>query len=108
MSERPNAWPTLVYEDLAPMVDYVNRVVQVAGKYTLDEPFEVGWGNIVLDVTPRGLSTPTLRQRGVTFTVHYNLLDGGVVIRPWQAPRLVPVRWRGGRSRCRSRCRPGK
>lgn len=54
MSERPNAWPTLDYEDLAPMVDYVNRVVQVAGKYTLDEPFEVGWGNIVLDVTPGG------------------------------------------------------
>lgn len=36
------------------MVGYVNRVVQVAGKYTLDEPFEVGWGNVVLDVTPAG------------------------------------------------------
>jgi hypothetical protein len=62
------------------MVDYVTRVVQVAGKYTLDEPFEVGWGHIVLDVTPRGLSTPTFRQRGVAFRVHYRLLDGDVVI----------------------------
>jgi hypothetical protein len=44
MSERHNAWPALVYEDLAPMVDYVNRLVQVGGKYTLDEPFEAGWG----------------------------------------------------------------
>lgn len=52
MSERLNAWPSLVYEDLAPMVDYVNRLVQVGGKYTLDEPFEASWGNIVLDVTP--------------------------------------------------------
>lgn len=54
MSERRSGWPTLVYEDLASMVGYVNRVVQVAGKYTLDEPFEVGWGNVVLDVTPAG------------------------------------------------------
>ncbi|MGW4905136.1 hypothetical protein [Streptomyces sp. NPDC004270] len=38
MSDRLNAWPTLVQADLAPMVDYLNRVVQVAGKYTLDEP----------------------------------------------------------------------
>ncbi len=91
MSERLNAWPTLDYEDLAPMVDYVNRVVQVAGKYTLDEPFEVGWGNTVLDVTPRGLRTPTLRQRGVTFTVHYNLLDGGVVIEADNGSRTVPL-----------------
>ncbi|MEV6704127.1 DUF5996 family protein, partial [Streptomyces sp. NPDC051453] len=69
MSERLNAWPSLVYEDLAPMVDYVNRLVQVGGKYTLDEPFEAGWGNIVLDVTPRGLRTPTFRRQGVTFEV---------------------------------------
>ncbi|MET7513082.1 DUF5996 family protein [Streptomyces sp. NPDC005480] len=51
MSERRTAWPELVYEDVAPMVAYVNRLVQVGGKYTLDEPFEAGWGNIVLDVT---------------------------------------------------------
>jgi hypothetical protein len=65
---------------MAPTVDYLNRLVQVAGKYTLDMPFEVGWGNVVLDVTPRGLRSPILRQAGVTFTVHYRLLDGDVVI----------------------------
>ncbi|MGO4754593.1 DUF5996 family protein, partial [Streptomyces sp. 2MCAF27] len=58
MSTSIRVWPRLVYEELAPMVAFVNRLVQVAGKYTLDEPFEVGWGNIVLDVTPRGLRTP--------------------------------------------------
>ncbi|MFG2409868.1 DUF5996 family protein [Streptomyces brevispora] len=91
MSERRNAWPPLVYEDLAPLVGYVNRLVQVAGKYTLDEPFEVGWGNVVLDVTPRGLKTPTLRQRGVTFSVHYRLLDGDVVIEADVGSRTVPL-----------------
>lgn len=90
-TEARRAWPELVHEDLAPMVDYVNRLVQVAGKYTLDEPFEVGWGNIVLDVTPRGLRTPTLRQRDVTFTVHYRLLDGDVLIEADTGSRVVPL-----------------
>ena len=62
------------------MVAFVNRLVQVGGKYTLDEPFEVGWGNVVLDVTPRGLRTPTLRQQEVAFSVHHRLLDADVVI----------------------------
>jgi hypothetical protein len=91
VSERLEAWPVLVHEDLAPMVDYVNRVVQVAGKYTLDAPFEEGWGNIVLDVTPRGLSTPTLRQRGVAFRVHYRLLDADVVIETDGETRTLPL-----------------
>ncbi|MFJ1584663.1 DUF5996 family protein [Streptomyces sp. NPDC088197] len=91
MSERRNGWPTLVHEDMAAMVGYVNRVVQVAGKYTLDEPFEVGWGNVVLDVTPRGLRTPTFRRRGVTFAVHYRLLDGDVVVEADAGSRTVPL-----------------
>ncbi|MGA5470642.1 DUF5996 family protein [Streptomyces arboris] len=91
MSERTHAWPTLDHDELAPMVGYVNRVVQVAGKYTLDAPFEVGWGNTVLDVTPRGLRTPTFRQPGVAFTVHYRLLDGDVVIEADTGSRTVPL-----------------
>lgn len=80
MTTSAREWPELVYPDLAPTVAYLNRLVQVGGKYTLDEPFEVGWGNVVLDVTPRGLRTPTLRQPEVTFSVHYRLLDADVVI----------------------------
>ncbi|MFJ3993294.1 DUF5996 family protein [Streptomyces sp. NPDC090032] len=91
MSERRTAWPALVYEDLAPMIDYVNRLIQVGGKYTLDEPFETGWGNIVLDVTPRGLRTPAFRQQDVTFEVHYRLLDGDVVIESDRGSVTVPV-----------------
>jgi len=73
------------------MVSYLNRLVQVAGKYTIDEPFEVGWGNIVLDVTPRGLRTPVLRQPEVTFTVHYRLLDGDVLIEADTGTRTLPL-----------------
>ncbi|MGW0954342.1 DUF5996 family protein [Streptomyces sp. NPDC002545] len=91
MSAPLHEWPVLVYEDLAPMVAYVNRLVQIAGKYTLDEPFEVGWGNIVLNVTPRGLRTPTLRQQDVTFTVHHRLLDGDVVIETDRGSRTLPM-----------------
>ncbi|QKW24759.1 hypothetical protein HUT11_00315 [Streptomyces seoulensis] len=91
MSERPDMWPKLDHAELAPMVDYVNRIVQVAGKYALDDPFEVGWGNIVLDVTPRGLRTPTFRHRDATFSVHYRLLDGDVVIETDEDERRLPL-----------------
>jgi hypothetical protein len=89
--ERPDKWPSLPYEALAPTVDHLNRLVQVAGKYTLDLPFELGWGNIVFGVTPRGLSTPTLRQGDVTFTVHYRLLDDDVVIETDTGVRAIAL-----------------
>ncbi|MEU1277762.1 DUF5996 family protein [Streptomyces sp. NPDC005805] len=91
MSESDQPWPEVDHGDLAPTIGYVNRIVQVAGKYTLDAPFEVAWGNIVLDVTPRGLRTPTLRKPGVTFTVHYRLLDGDVVIEADTGCRTLPL-----------------
>ena len=73
-------WPALDAAALAPTVEHLHRLVQVAGKYTLDQPFEPGWGNVVYTVGPRGLSTPPLRRGGVRFQVHYRLLDDDVVI----------------------------
>ncbi len=84
-------WPVLDYEQLAPTVDLLNRLVQAAGKYTLDELFEPGWGNIVLDVTPRGLRTTTLRQGPKRFSVHYRLLDGDVVIESNEGERNLSL-----------------
>ncbi len=43
MTEHADLWPSLSYEDLAPTVDHLNRLVQVAGKYTLSQAFEPGW-----------------------------------------------------------------
>ena len=55
-------WPPLPYEEIRPPVDHLHRLTQIGGKYTLDQPYEFNWGNIVLSVTPRGFSTPTLRN----------------------------------------------
>jgi hypothetical protein len=90
--EHGNRWPILSYKDLAPTVDHLNRLVQIAGKYTLDQAFEPGWGNVVFAVTPRGLSTPTLRRNDVTFVVHYRLLDGDVVLEASTGTRTLRLR----------------
>ena len=74
------AWPDLDEDAVRETVAHLHRLVQVAGKYTLNELFEPGWGNIVLDVTARGLRTPVLHQGGRVFDVHYRLLDHDVVV----------------------------
>jgi hypothetical protein len=91
MNERADLWPILPYEALAPTFGHLHRLVQIAGKYTLDQAFELGWGNIVFAVTPRGSRTPTLRRDDVTFTVHYRLLDGGVVVEANNGIRSLPL-----------------
>ena len=91
MSDNSGLWPALPYEQLAPTVDHLNRLVQIAGKYTLDQLFEPGWGNIVYDVSPRGLRTPTLRIGRVTFDVHYRLLDGDVLLEASTGNRVLPL-----------------
>ena len=57
MIENAQLWPELSYAELSPTLDHLQRIAQIAGKYTLDQTYEPGWGNIVLDVTPRGLRT---------------------------------------------------
>jgi hypothetical protein len=46
----------------------------------LSELFESGWGNVVFEVSPRGLRSPTFRQFGRTFEIHYRLLDHDVIL----------------------------
>jgi len=92
LTTSPDLWPELPYPELAPAVDHVRRLVQIAGKYTLDQLFEPSWGNIVLGVTARGLATRTLRIGYVTFNVHYRLLDSDVVIEASTGIRSVGLR----------------
>jgi hypothetical protein len=92
MTASRDLWPALPYPELAPAVDYVRRLMQIGGKYTLDQLFEPSWGNVVLEVTPRGLSTRTLRSHDVSFRVHYRLLDSDVVIEASVGVRSVPLR----------------
>lgn len=85
-------WPNLSHERIGATVQHLQRLSQIAGKYTLSDLFEPGWGSIVLDVTTRGLRTPTLRQEGRTFEVHYRLLDGVVTIESESDVRTLQLR----------------
>jgi hypothetical protein len=73
-------WPPLSYDEVMPTVDHIHRLAQIGGKYTLDQPFEPNWGNIVLPMAPRGFTTPTLWCNDVAFTVAFDLLDDQVTV----------------------------
>jgi hypothetical protein len=84
-------WPALDYEEIRPTVDYLHRLAQIGGKYTVDQPFEPNWGNAVMPVTPRGFGTGTLRSGDVSFVIEYQLLDGQVVITADTGRAAVPL-----------------
>jgi Family of unknown function (DUF5996) len=86
----PSLW-TPAPEDFGPTVDYLHRIGQIAGKYTLDQVYEPNWGNIVLDVTGRGFATPTVRRGDVVFRVEYLLLDDLVTIVANTGSTSVPL-----------------
>src|SRR5579863_4948391 len=65
---------------MAPTVDHLHRLSQIAGKYTLDQPFEAYWSNVTLLVTPRGIATRTLRSDDVLFNIEYAILDSQVIV----------------------------
>ena len=91
MHDPPEPWPQLTSAQIAPTVEHLHRLVQIAGKYTLDAQFEPGWGHVVYGITPRGMATPTLRRNGVTFDVHYRLLDGDVIIESSHGTRTLDL-----------------
>jgi Family of unknown function (DUF5996) len=75
-----SGWPELDFATIRPTVAYLHRLSQIGGKYTLDQPFDLSWGNVVLSVTPRGFATPLLRTGDVSFAVDYELLDDQVTV----------------------------
>ena len=91
MMPRTQIWPELDYAQMRPTVEYVHRLSQIAGKYTLDLPFEPNWGNVVLPITPRGFATPTLRHGDVFFGVEYELLDDRVTVTANTGQARVPL-----------------
>jgi Family of unknown function (DUF5996) len=87
----PDLWPTLPYYEIAPTVEYLHRVAQIGGKYTLDQPFQPAWGNIALSVTPKGFSTPAMWAGDVMFVVDYDLLESRVTITASTGDVSVPL-----------------
>jgi len=75
-----SGWLPLDFASIRPTVDHLHRLAQIGGKYTLDQPFDPSWGNIVLSVTPRGFATPLLHAGEVSFAVDYELLDDQVTV----------------------------
>ena len=69
------SWPPLDYDALAPTLDHLHRLALVGGKHTVDTPFEPNWGNVPLNITPRGFATPTVHAGDIAFLVDYDLLD---------------------------------
>jgi Family of unknown function (DUF5996) len=84
-------WPSLPYDDMAPTVDHLHRLSQIAGKYTLDQPFEPYWGDIALLVTPRGIATRTLRSGDVLFDIEYAILDSQVIVTASTGKTTLPL-----------------
>ena len=76
----PDLWPALPYAEIMPTVEYVHRIAQIGGKYSLDMPFQPNWGSIVMPLTPKGFATPALWNGDVMFVVEYELLENRVVV----------------------------
>jgi hypothetical protein len=87
----PTPWPSLDFDEIHPTAAYLHRISQIAGKYTLGEPFEPNWGNVLMPVTARGFATPTLHEDGVFFSVEYELLDDRVTIAASTGRASVPL-----------------
>jgi hypothetical protein len=86
-----DSWPSLPYDEMAPTVDHLHRLSQIAGKYTLDQPFEPYWGDITLAVTPRGIATRTLRSDAVLFDIEYAILDSHVIVTASTGRTAIPL-----------------
>ena len=87
----PQPWPALDFAALRPTVDHLHRLGQIAGKYTLDQPFEPNWGNMLMPITPRGFATPTLHAGDVAFVVDYELLDDRVTVTASTGHATLPL-----------------
>jgi Family of unknown function (DUF5996) len=87
----PELWPAFTYDEMAPMVQYVRRLSQIAGKYSLSLPYEPLWGNVTLLVTARGFTSRTLWAGDLAFNVEYALLDDEVIVRAASGSVSVPL-----------------
>jgi len=64
MSDNSGLWPALPYEQLAPTVDHLNRLVQIAGKYTLDQLFELAGETSSMTYHLAGCGLPPFESGG--------------------------------------------
>src|ERR1700681_2051400 len=75
-------WPALPFEEWESTCDTLHMWTQIVGKTRLAlTPLENHWWNVTLYVTPRGLSTPPIPFRQMTFEVEFDLLAHRLLVR---------------------------
>jgi hypothetical protein len=75
-------WPSLAYEEWKDTYATLHMWTQVVGKVALAQapPMNHSWA-VALQITPRGLSTRSLRYGGRTFTIEFDFIDHQLAIR---------------------------
>lgn len=92
-----DAWPSLPLEEWQPTYATLHMWLQVVGKTRLAlAPMENHWRQVVLYLTPRGLTTSSMPSGQRTFAVDLDFLDHSLTTAPVTAP---PARFRSGRAR---------
>ena len=83
-------WPALPYEAWKDTYATLHMWAQVVGKVALTHavPVNHSWG-VALHPTPRGLSTSSLPHGGRSFSMEFDFIDHGLVIRASDGSRRV-------------------
>ena len=89
-------WPSLPLEEWQPTYATLHMWLQIVGKTRLAlAPMENHWWQVVLYVTPHGLTTSSLPSGDRTFAVDLDFLDHNLTIRTSDgATRALPLRAR--------------
>src|SRR5689334_2118720 len=75
-------WPPLTYSEWDKTLDTVHMWTQIVGKTRMAlEPLVNHWWNVVLYVTPTGLTTSPMPYRGKTFEVEFDFLSHRLCLR---------------------------
>jgi hypothetical protein len=78
----PDRWPSLPLDAWRDTYATLHMWTQVVGKVCLAlTPLTNHFWNIALQITPRGLSTPTMTVGGVAVTIAFDFLDHQLIIR---------------------------
>src|SRR5579864_498671 len=82
MGDGAGEWLALPYEEWRDTRDTLHMYTQVVGKLRLAlSPFEPGWANVALYVTPRGLTTSAIPFELRSFDAEFDLIDHVLSIR---------------------------
>ena len=74
-----NPWPALPYNEFKSTAHLLHMGAQMIGKLKLYTPFEPHWGNVILWLTSRGLTTGPIPYNKMVFSVDIDLIDHQII-----------------------------